>query len=85
MPRGRRSFKVRGACHRHGEDVEQILENYTFTEAKLYTWDCPHCEKNNQAVQVTEIVDSETNEIVWRRPYTTCTIGGVEHRHYKFD
>ena len=85
MISGRRTFIVKGSCPCHGEDVAQTLENYTFTEARSHTWDCPHEEDGNQSVQVVEILDLKTRKVIWQRPFSTHTIGGVEHRDYKFD
>ena len=86
MSKGRRTYRVKGACPIHGEDVEQTLENYTFTEAKHYVWDCPSCwEEGNQSVQVIEIIDLNTREVIWRRPMKLCTKGGIKHYDYEFD
>jgi len=85
MPKGRRTYEVKGECPVHGKDVKQTLECSTFTEARFYTWECPHCEDGNQSVQVVEIIDSETSEVVWKRPSRTCMEGGIKHYHYEFD
>jgi len=37
MIRGRRTFAVKGVCPRHGEDVNQTLENATFSKARSHT------------------------------------------------
>ena len=86
MSKGRQTYRVKGACPIHGEDVEQTLENATFTEARQYVWDCPNCwEENNQSVQVVEIIDSNTGEVAWKRRSKLCKEGGIEHYDYEFD
>jgi hypothetical protein len=85
MIRGRRTFTVKGACPRHGEDVNQTLENATFSEARSHKWDCPHEEDGNQSVQAVEILDLKTHKVVWQRPFTAHRIDNVEHRDCKFD
>ena len=77
MIRGRRTFTVKGACPRHGEDVDQTLENYTFSEARSHTWDCPHEEDGNQSVQVIEMLDVKTRKVVWQHPFSIQTIGSL--------
>ena len=81
----RKTFIVRGACPRHGEDAARTLDKYTFTKARLHTWDCPHEEEGNQAVQVIEIVDAASGKVEWARPSKKCKTGGIAHTDYDFD
>jgi len=83
--KGRRDLRVSGFCPEHGEDVTRVLPNSTFTEARRCTWDCPHEEDGNQSVQVIEIVDVATREVVWKRPARLHVSDGLEHYDYKFD
>jgi hypothetical protein len=83
--KGRRTFEVKGACPHHGEDTVQILKDYTFSEARIYTWDCPHEDDGNKSVQVIEILDTKTHQVIWERPFIVRKIGEIEHRYYKFD